>query len=217
MTEQPALAPASPTEDAPGGRVTRVAKLALRAEIGVWQSLYRWIFRRPRVPAGASGFAYHSPVFTILMIFIVLSAVEIPIIDLIVHPWPWIRIPLLALGIWGLTWMIGLAAGFLTRPHAVGPAGIRARQGADIDVDLPWEAVASVERSRDVAEKAPKLRDEAHGRTLSLRMANETNILIVLERPLTTRLSGREVSFDAVRLWVDDVDGFLDAVRTHIP
>lgn len=217
MTEQPALAPASPTEDAPGGRVTRVAKLALRAEIGVWQSLYRWIFRRPRVPAGATGFAYHSPVFTILMIFIVLSAVEIPIIDLIVHPWPWVRIPLLALGIWGLTWMIGLAAGFLTRPHAVGPAGIHARHGADIDVDLPWEAVASVERSRDVAEKAPKLRDEAHGRTLSLRIANETNILIVLERPLTTRLSGREVSFDAVRLWVDDVDGFLDAVRTHIP
>ena len=217
MTEHPAFAPAPPTEDELGGRVRRLAKLAIRAEIGVWQSLYRWIFRRPRVPAGASGFAYHSPVFTILMIFIVLSAVEIPIIDLIVHPWPWIRIPLLALGIWGLTWMIGLAAGFLTRPHAVGPAGIRARQGADIDVDLPWEAVASVERSRDVAEKAPKLRDESHGRTLSLRMANETNILIVLERPLTTRLSGREVSFDAVRLWVDDVDGFLDAVRTHIP
>ena len=209
----PAPAPAAK----PGARVTRLAKLAVRAEVGVWQSLYRLIFRRPRVPVGASGFAYHSPVFTILMIFIVLSAVEIPTIDLIVHPWPWVRIPLLALGIWGLTWMIGLAAGFLTRPHAVGPEGIRARLGADVDVDLPWEAVASVERSRDVAEKAPKLRDEAHGRTLSLRIANETNILVVLEHPLTTTLSGEEVAFDAVRLWTDDADGFLDAVRTHIP
>ena len=200
-----------------GARVRRIAHLAIRAEIGVWQSLYRLIFRRPRVPAGASGFAYHSPVFTILMVFIVLSAVEIPIIDLIVHPWPWVRIPLLILGIWGLTWMIGLAAGFLTRPHAVGPEGIRVRQGAEVDIDLPWEAVASVERSRDVAEKAPKLRDEAHGRTLSLRMANETNILVVLEHPVTARLSGSQVTFDAVRLWTDDADGFLDAVRTHIP
>ena len=89
--------------------------------------------------------------------------------------------------------------------------------GADVDVDLPWEAVASVERSRDVAEKAPKLRDEEHGRTLSLRMANETNILVVLEKPVRTRLSGDAVEIDAVRLWADDVDGFLQAVRTHIP
>ncbi|WP_347975543.1 hypothetical protein [Microbacterium sp. ProA8] len=206
-----------PTPASFGQRLRRLAALAWRAEIGIWQSLYRWIFRRPRVPAGATGFAYHSPVFTILMIFIVLSAVEIPIIDLIVHPWPWVRIPLLILGIWGLTWMIGLALSYLTRPHAVGPDGIRARVGADVDVDLPWEAVASVERSRDVAEKAPKLRDEEHGRTLSLRMANETNILIVLEKPVRTRLSGNAVEIDAVRLWADDVDGFLQAVRTHIP
>jgi len=198
-------------------RVKRIARMAWRAEIGIWQSLYRWIFRRPRVPAGASAFAYHSPVFTILMIFIVLSAVEIPIIDLIVHPWPWVRIPLLILGIWGLTWMIGLALSYLTRPHSVGPDGIRARVGADVDVDMPWAVVASVERSRDVAEKAPKLRDEEHGRTLSLRMANETNILVVLETPVRTRLSDEMVDVDAVRLWADDVDGFLDAVRTHIP
>lgn len=201
----------------PAGRIAKLARVAWRAEIGIWQSLGRWIFRRPRVPAGASAFAYHSPVFTILMIFIVLSAIEIPIIDLIAHPWPWVRIPLLVLGIWGLTWMVGLAVSYLTRPHAVGPAGIRARLGADIDVDLPWEAVASVERSRDVAEKAPKVRDEEHGRTLALRMANETNILIVLEKPVRTRLSERIVELDAVRLWTDDVDGFLDAVRTHIP
>ncbi|MGW9586708.1 hypothetical protein [Microbacterium sp. NPDC055455] len=196
---------------------SRLARLAWRAEVGIWQSLYRWIFRRPRVPAGATGFAYHAPVMTILIVFIALSAVEIPIIDLVVHPWPWLRIPLLILGIWGLTWMIGLALSYLTRPHAVGPDGIRARVGADVDLDLPWGAVASVERSHDVVEKAPKLRDEVHGRTLSLRMANETNVLVVLESPIRTRVSDRLVEIDAVRLWADDVEGFLDAVRTHIP
>jgi hypothetical protein len=156
-------------------------------------------------------------VLTILVIFIVLSAIEIPIVDLIVHDWPWVRIPLLAAGIWGVTWMIGLLLGFLTRPHAVGPEGICARSGAEVDIDLPWETVASVEKSRDVLEKAPKIRDEPHGRTLALRMQDETNVLVILERPVTARLGDTAAEVDAVRLWVDDLDGFMTAVRTHIP
>jgi hypothetical protein len=213
------IAPSTPagTPVRPLQRVVDLGRAAWRAEVGIWQSLYRWIFRRPRVPRGASGFTYHSPVLTILVVFIVLSAVEIPIVDLIVHRWPWVRIPLLALGIWGVTWMIGLLLSYLTRPHAVGPDGIRARYGADIDVDLPWDAVATVEKSRDVAEKAPKVRDEPHGRTLALRMQDETNVLVTLEHPVRTRLGGKEVELDAVRLWVDDLDGFMTAVRTHIP
>ncbi|WP_461473770.1 hypothetical protein [Microbacterium sp. HJ5] len=198
-------------------RIGWLVRAAWRAEVGIWQSLYRWILRRPRVPRGASGFTYHSPVLTILVIFIVLSAVEIPIVDLIVHDWPWVRIPLLALGIWGVTWMIGLLLSYLTRPHAVGPDGIRARLGADVDVNLTWDAVATVEKSRDVLEKAPKIRDETHGRTLALRMQNETNVLVTLEKPVTTRLGDDTVEVDAVRLWVDDLDGFMSAVRTHIP
>jgi hypothetical protein len=213
------IAPSTPagTPVRPLQRVVDLGRAAWRAEVGIWQSLYRWIFRRPRVPRGASGFTYHSPVLTILVVFIVLSAVEIPIVDLIVHRWPWVRIPLLALGIWGVTWMIGLLLSYLTRPHAVGPDGIRARYGADVDVDLPWDAVATVEKSRDVAEKAPKVRDEPHGRTLALRMQDETNVLVTLERPVRTRLGGKDVELDAVRLWVDDLDGFMTAVRTHIP
>lgn len=195
----------------------RLARAAWRAEVAVWQGLFRWLFRRPRVPAGAAGFTYHKPVQTILIVFIVLSAIEIPIVDLIFHRWPWVRFPLLVLGIWGVTWMIGLLLSYLTRPHAVGPAGIRARIGADIDADLPWEAIASVEPSRDVAEKAPKVRAEAHGLTLALRMQDETNVLIVLERPVTVRVGGERIDVDAVRLWTDDLPGFLDAVRTHIP
>lgn len=198
-------------------RVAALGKAAWRAEVGVWRSLYRWLFRRRRVPRGASGFTYHSPVLTILIIFIVLSAVEIPIVDLIVHRWTWVRIPLLALGIWGVTWMIGLLLSYITRPHSVGPDGIRARYGADVDVDLPWDAVASVEKSRDVAEKAPRFREESHGRTLALRMQDETNVLVLLENPVPARLGEVVHEVDAVRIWVDDLDGFMTAVRTHIP
>ena len=215
MTE---LAPAPrPALQRAASRTASLARAAWRAEIGIWKSLYRWAFRRPRVPAGASGFSYHSPVLTLLVVFIVLSAVEIPIVDLIVHDWPWLRIPLLALGIWGVTWMIGLLLSYLTRPHAVGPEGIRVRLGADVDIDLPWDAVATVEKSRDVLEKAPKVREEPHGRTLALRMQDETNVLVTLEAPVSARLGDHRFEVDAVRLWVDDLDGFMSAVRTHIP
>lgn len=74
-----------------------------------------------------------------------------------------------------------------------------------------------MEKSRDVTEKAPRIRDEAHGRTLALRIANETNVLVTLERPVRTRLGDDTVEIDALRLWVDDPDGFMTAVRTHIP
>lgn len=198
-------------------RLRRVAARAWRMELGVYQSLYRFLFRRPRVPAGASAFPYHAPVSTILIVFIVLSVVEIPIVDLIVHRWPWVRIPLLVVGIWGVTWMLGLLLGFITRPHAVGPDGIRVRQGAELDLDLPWQVVRSVERSAVTAEKGPKVIDEPGGRTYAARMADATNVRIELEHPFAARLPHGEERIEAVRLWVDDVDGFMAAVRTHIP
>ena len=61
---------ATTTRRSPWGRVVYIARRAWTMEIGIWQSLYRFIFRRPRVPAGAVGFSYHRQVWTILMIFI---------------------------------------------------------------------------------------------------------------------------------------------------
>lgn len=207
----------APVRRTAGARVRYLARRAWQMEEAVWVSLYRFIFRRPKVPAGATAIPYHGPILTVLIVFIVLSAVEIPIIDLIAHPWPWVRYPLMIAGIWGVTWMLGLLFGFLTRPHAVGPEGIRVRSGAEIDIDLPWDVVDRVIRSKEVVEKAPKVQDDEHGRTLALRMQNETNLLVVLERPVVVSLPTGKETIDAVRLWADDADAFMSAVRTHIP
>ena len=88
------------------------------------------------MPAGARGFRYHEPVLTILIVFIALSAVELVAVDLIVRRWPYVRIPLLVLSIWGLIWMLGFLFGMLTRPHAVGPESIRVRYGAEVDIEF---------------------------------------------------------------------------------
>jgi len=205
-----------------GARVRSWALRALRAELAIYASIARAVARRPALPAGAAGFSYHRPVLTILWIFIVLSAIEIPILDLIVHRWPVVRIAVLILGIWGLTWMIGVLCAMLMRPHTVGHEGIRARSGLEIDVPLAWDDIASVELARRAdEEKAPRIADEDGRATLALRMANETNILIALERPTVVRLpglapKGGDHLVEQVRLWADDQKALMRAVAQHI-
>lgn len=200
-------------------RFASLAKRALHAELRVYSSIGRAIARRPAIEPGGTGIGYHRPVLTVLIIFIVLSAVEIPILDLIVHPWPAVRIGVLILGIWGLTWMLGLLCAMLQRPHTVGPTGIRIRNGLEVDVAVSWSAVASVEISKRVDEpKSPRVSDSAE---YAERMQDETNILIELERPTPIRLPGlaprggvHEVT--RVRLWADDPRAFLDAARPFL-
>ena len=221
------MTPVAAAEDlALGARLKRLGALLLRIlmlELRIYANIGRAVVRRPAIAAGASGFGYHRPVLTILLIFIGLSAIEIPIIDLIVHRWPGVRIAFLILGIWGVTWMVGLLCAFLMKPHTVGPEGITVREGLEIDIPLSWDDIGSVERSHRVDEpKSPRFTETEDGRMLSLRMQDETNVELTLERPTVVRLPGhapkggaQEVT--ALRLWTDDVEGFMDAVRTHIP
>jgi hypothetical protein len=199
-------------------RLVSLAKRALHAELRVYSSIGRAIVRRPAIEPGGTGIGYHRPVLTVLIIFIVLSAIEIPILDLIVHPWPAVRIGVLILGLWGLTWMLGLLCAMLQRPHAVGPTGIRIRNGLEVDVAIPWSAVASVEIAKRVDEpKSPRVA----GGEYAERMQNETNILIELERPTPIRLPGLAPRGGAhevtrVRLWADDPRSFLAASRPFL-
>ena len=39
-----------------------LARRAIIMEIRGYQSIYRFLFRRPKVPAGAVGFSYYQPV-----------------------------------------------------------------------------------------------------------------------------------------------------------
>jgi hypothetical protein len=212
--------------DARPGLLRRAGSLAVRAlrlELGIYAAIGRAIARRPAVAPGAAGFPYHRPVMTLLIVFIALSAVEIPIVDLIVHQWPVVRIAFLILGIWGVTWMIGLLCAYLMRPHTVGPEGVRVREGIEIDIALTWDDIAAIERAPRMDEpKSPRFEGEGDDRALVLRMQDETNILITLERPTEVRLPGHAPkggvqSVSTVRLWTDDPAGYLAAVRRHMP
>ncbi|APH46307.1 hypothetical protein BMW26_16135 [Microbacterium sp. 1.5R] len=215
MTEHLQTTAPSPT---PIARILNFLHRAWVAELRVYSSIARAIARRPAVPEGGTGISYHRPVLTVLFIFIGLSAVEIPILDLIVHQWPVVRITLLVLGIWGVTWMVGLLCAMLMRPHAVGPDGVRVRSGLELDVPIGWADIASIAISRRVDEpKQPRV----IGSEYAERMQDETNIEIELERPVAIRLPGLAPKggthqVDRIRLWADDPRAFLDAARPFL-
>lgn len=212
-----------PTVATPG-RVRRAARLLWRfavLELRLYGSLLRWVTRRPDIPVGAAGFGYDARTRLLLVVFIVVSAVEVVALDLILHRWPAVRLPLLVVGIWGVVWMLGLLATHLVRPHTVGPHGARVRDGMDLDLDLPWDVVHAVgRRTQTHDEKPPRIIEEEGGRVLVVAVSNETNLQVTLEQPMVLPLPGlpgvRGEAVTKVRFWADDPRAYLDEVRRHL-
>lgn len=199
----------------------------MRVELRIYEGLWRAITRRPRIPLDGRGFTYYRPVLTILIIFIVVSAVEIPILDAIVHRWLPVRIFFLALGIWGLTWMIGLLCVYFTRPHTVSAEGIRVREGLELDILVSWNDFAEIRRFDTAVD--PNDPDRVKGKVFTedgesvcaVRMSHETNLEIRFEQPTEITLPGLPPKGGAhvvtrLRFWADDPAGFLSAVRSEL-
>lgn len=194
-----------------------LARRATVAELRGYQSIYRFVCRRPKVPVGSVGFSYHQPIFAVLVVIIAVSAVELVVVDLIVRRWPSVRVLLLVLSLWGLVWMFGLLLGMLTRPHAVGPDGVRVRYGAEVDLPFGWGDITSVRRSKRTQQKAAKVTVDQNGdATLHMRIGDLTNIELELERPTRLRLPHGFETVHKVALYVDDPQAFMSEVRNHI-
>lgn len=204
-----------PARRSRGRLVAYLAGRAVQMELGSWQSLYRFAFRRPRVPVGATGFPYHRSVLAVHLTITAVSVLELVAVDVLVQHWPTVRIPLLVIGVWGVAWMLGMLAAMITRPHAVGPEGIRARYTTDVDVALPWEAIdAVVRRTRIRQDKAPRLPPGAD--ELELWMQERTNVDVLLARPVHVHLPEGTATVRRIGLFADDPAAFLAAVRTHV-
>lgn len=184
-----------------------------------WIAIGRFLARRPHVPPGASGFSYDASSRPTLITILCVSVVEVVAVDLITHRWPWVRFPLLVLGIWGALFMVGLLLAMITRPHAVGPAGIRLRNGGEVDLDLPWEVIRGVSVRRRRIADAPTFGISGPPDALTLHhvVDERTDIEIALEHPVEVTLPQATLTVTRVHLAVDDPTGFADAVRRHIP
>lgn len=194
-------------------------------EVAMWRGLYRWITRRPLdLAPGDVAFGHTSPVKPIFVVFIVLSAIEIPIVDLVISrlvPWPQVRHAVLFAGVYGLVWMIGLLAMLVTSPHVVGGAGLRLRNGSWLDVTIPWDAVASVRhRYRTLPSSRAVQVERVDGRViLNLGAGNQTSVDVTLRRPLTLPIrKAPPEPVNEVRFYADDPTSLVaHAVENHRP
>jgi hypothetical protein len=117
-------------------------------EIGIWRSLFFWVARRvPGHGPGAQSFAYAKQVTPLLVAFIVVSAVELPVVHLLL-PWDTVRLIVLVLSVWGLLWMVGFLAGMKVFRHLLDDTGLRIRSGATVDIHIPWDAIKGVTSRR---------------------------------------------------------------------
>jgi hypothetical protein len=190
-------------------------KLAAGYEAGIWRSLYRWLRRRPRVTEpDAAPFGYASQVTPLLLAFIFLSALEIPIVSLLL-PWPAVRYGLLVLGVWGLLWMLGLLASLRTNPHVVSETGLRLRSGFQFDASIPWEQISAIRLRRSSAHR--KLQIEHSQTRASVALQGTTNVEVALREPVPVRfLDGRQASVDAILLYADSPIALQTAAQTHL-
>lgn len=194
--------------------VPGLAKRAIHFEASMWRSQARWIARRPDVEPGASAFAYRSPVAGLVLMFFVISLVEVVAVDLIL---PWrgaIRIALLVLGIWGAVLVLGIFASITVYPHVVRPAGLRVRYGVGVDIQIPWDAIGGVHRGlRPHSGRTVQLDGDA----LNVVVGGQTTVQVDLTRPVTVPVShDRTAEIRTLRFHGDDPAGMVTAIRAHL-
>jgi hypothetical protein len=183
--------------------VTGLLRRTVRYELAMWRSLARWIARRPAgIGPGAEAFGYTRSVTPIMWTVIVVSAIEVPAVDLLL-PWPSVRKVALGLGIWGLVWMVGALAMIRVHPHVVDPHGLRIRRGIAVDIRIPWDAVAEVRATTRTLPSGRRVQIEDD--LLRLPMLSQTNVDVLLHRPVTVALpGGHSTAITAVHCWADD-------------
>ncbi len=195
----------------------RLIRTVWNWEVAMWRSLYLWARRKPRHPLaeGETPFAYDGIIAPVLCTFLVMSVIEIPILDLLLKyalGWDEARGVLLIIGIWGVFWCLGLIASMKVHPHTVGPSGIRVRSGHGIDFPIPWEVVESVTKGIRSLEGNKTI--QVDGETLMVTAGSQTNVDVRLTTP--TLLAPHHEPVTEVRLHADDATGFVRAARARL-
>lgn len=192
-------------------------RVGMAFEAGMWRSLFRWITRRP-VELGPTGepFGHAGSVKLIMFAFIGVSVVEIPILHFLI-PWDTIRIIALALGAYGLVWMIGLLASVVIHPHILDDTGIRIRNGMMIDARLSWESIDRIQShsmTLPPGSRSVLLERSGDRVVLVLAVAGNADISVIFKEPTivgVAKTKGEPV--DEVRFSADDPPALISRAR----
>jgi hypothetical protein len=205
------------TSSPPTSRSVRAGRL-IANELGIWRSLLFMVVRRvPGRDPGVQAFPYAKEATPLMAAFIFVSIIELPIVGLLL-PWPTVRLVVLLLSLWTVLWMLGLLATIRVHPHLLDDDGLRLRQGATTDIRIPWEAIATVSAHRGRIQTRERVHIEQgdDGPILNLPAMKRTRVDVALHRPTLLKLPGRVEEIAHVRLYADNPNAFIAAVRERL-
>jgi len=205
-----------PDDRRPVGLLSRAAAF----ESGIWRSLWTWAFRRPlRLGPDATAVPYAAGAAPAIWVFTAITAVEIPILHLLL-PSLTLRLIGLALGAWGVLWMIGLLASMHVHPHVIDRSGVRVRSGLSFDLHIPADAIEEVRPYRKTLVKSRTVQYEVteHDAVAYVAVSSQTNVELLLRRPIEVHIPkvGTEL-ISSVRLFADDPAAMIRRARAVLP
>lgn len=160
---------------------------------------------------GDRSFGYSAQVRPFLWVFLVLTPVEILLVDLLV-PWFWLRAVLLVFGLLSgllLGWLLWMLHKF---QHEIGDEYLWLRYAREFEYRIPLGAIENVTQGM-TSRSLNKTRSVVDG-TLVLEISNSTNVRLILNEPQEIDL-GRRGSHQVTKIefWTDDPDGMVRALR----
>lgn len=202
-----------------GRKTLGLARTVVLFELRLWRSLYRWVLRRPRASEpGAETFSSAGAVTPAIIAFIVVSAIEIPILHLIL-PWRIVQITSFVVGVQSVLWMIGLLASLRVHPHIVSASGLRIRHSSTIDIPIPWDAIAAIRTRIRSLPTGKTVQYDLTGPEpiLHIAVSSQTNVDVVLRGPTTFPLpKGGSESVTELRFYADDSSALANRAREFL-
>jgi hypothetical protein len=206
----------STSDRGPTGLLSKAAAF----ESGIWRSLWQWVLRRPaRLGPDATAVPYAAGAAPLIWVFIAISAIEIPILHLLL-PTLTLRLIALGLGAWGVLWMIGLLASMYVHPHVIDRTGIRVRSGLSVDLRIPADAIEEVRPYRKTLAKSRTVQYEVteQDAVAYVAVSSQTNVELLLSRPIEVQIPkvGTEL-ISSVRCFADDPAAMIRHARGALP
>lgn len=173
-------------------------------------SLVLWVTRRTHGVGGsdiAVGYARAQAPMAYGLVFF--CAIETVGVSIMLAPYPAAHLTMLPVDLYMVLLAWGLHATAVTRPHVVGPGGLRIRRGARLDLLIPLDHVASARYDL----RFPNANTPEDG-VLDVAIASQTSITIALTHPVIhASLLGRRKKVQAVRCHADDPRTAVSAIN----
>ena len=117
-------------------------------------SLFHYAFAVRRAERPEHGFTYHrrSGYGAVFSAVLVAAAVELVAVHLLLQAWSeTAALVHVALSLYGVVWLTGDYRAMRRRPHELRADGLRLRYGLRWDLDVAWDRVARIRRTRQPA------------------------------------------------------------------